>query len=1020
MGAEHSKERLDLVELKATAIIESYRQSNGAIDKTQCIQHLKKLSDEAVKCKKASKKKVDHAILLIEDLIREISSGELRRASDTFIATSSFVNVPVSRRQSRYSVASSSSYVSEVKPKKNLLGKAVQQPTSMGDIEGRLKSLKQEIKTAIDNNDSKSLRTIEKTINVLSTDLQMIQVEPSSPLQEKHESIQRQLTTCYNKVNKAIKEIRKSRDMDYQLNQTNKTANKKQFDALERSVQEQVIMLDTALKTDNSLLVKHVFDKIEEFNVLLVALDDSPRKQKLTRQVDDMRIKTNERLAMYTVANRLTEHEKDFETIKNKKDTTDNRKLMENLKRHVENVQENSENSIKRKRKLLKEVTEYITKLDSEQVLLRNQANDLPSIQSLNNLFNEWNKTKEDLMDTKTVEEAKNIYLTLTKLETSIKECKNDIQTKFDFRKSQVSFKNDTSSHVSNKSYTNPALIKTKAKIYNIPVDEVKNITNTAAVVKADKQVETMNDIRSIQNKFVFIKDKLNTDPKNEGCRVKLQNYYDKLGEYTGCTNENVSEKAKVLQNEIMEVLVGLQRRPERRSLFPNSRISVETSLERIVLLQGNVDDIEKEILKDLDDAAALAKHKEELLVCKEKLSKININSQYEMLRTSKEEVVQKINYCINLVESKLNYGFNRDSKEGVIKEELNKLKDQVKRFSGGYKNVLYNEIETRLNKLLLQVSEGIQDENTVQEFVREIEKHLKILEQRSTKAQSFRESLGTSSLSKKQKELNMEKQINEINEDLSIIKSEIRIMDPLALKGRLNLLIIELDHLNLKSDENLKSKICDLQEDIAGCINFVTNRINTECTDESFRDDDILNITRGSIRSSKDKFKKNKEEVKLNNIEMKVERLKQNIDDFKGSNESPEFDELDDEIVDLTNDLSKIDVTCNEKLTLLKYQRMSELDSLANKLENRAIQSKSLRRIENDIEMVKKMKPNLALKEDIEDLDETLTSLQIRLSKLDVDRVLQDRKDKCYDFIKNYLLKIRSIVVENQEGTLV
>ncbi|XP_049817769.1 probable DNA double-strand break repair Rad50 ATPase [Aethina tumida] len=981
MGNNNSTQKLQLLEQKATSIYESFNLSNGQIRKEDCLELLKKVSQDAVKLKGAKRSAVDALLSLIDDYRRNIiSTQQNERRVSTFTDSSSFVALPLNSRKSR--VSKNLELIS-----KRML--TTQQPT-MKEIQNKIPSLKQEIQTAINNNNARSLRTLERTIKLLSTDLQMIQVTPMTQIQETHEDIQKQLTTAYAQVTKALKEL--SRIPEHDQKSSIRSATKKELETMEKNVDEQNILLETALKTDNSLLLKHVFGKIEEFSQQLAALDDHPKKKRLLDKIENMRIKTNDRLERYTIANRLSEHEKDFNTIKKKKHDEEAKKLMENLRRHIEDIPDKTEDTIKRKKRLLKEVNDYIVQLSNEldaEVKLRKSD----TMQSMEDLLKTWNDNKEAMKNASSVDEAKHLFQTLNQFESAIREVKQSIESKFNIREARRS---------SVRSYTSSTLVKAKAKIYNIPVDDVKEPMNVAVQLQADKKVEVLNEIRNIQAKFNFLRDKISKEPSNEAYKIKLQSYYDRLEDFVNWPNENVSEKAKSLREEMYVQLSNFKRHSENRK-SALLRISVEASLEKLMDIQSCVVSIEYELPKNMDNLPILREFKETLLFQKGKLEKVKVNPHYDMIRQSKETVLDKINCCLETIERRLSCETVKNEEAQAqgeaLRTELTKLKEQIRRFTGGHKNVLYNTIEKKMNKLLVDANECFSDEESRKEVVSDIEKHLKILEQRSTKPQSFRQSLNSESLLKLDKKREkIEAQLLAINESLSGIKNEIRIETPDSLNARLNLLKMELEQLFLKVEDNHKQKVVELLEDIEGCINFVSKRQTTESAEYQNIDE--------MIAAKVQKPKKSPGEVTLNQIQKNVLKAKEQIEVFIGDYD--EYQKLDDKLLNINVDLRQLKFS-DDKLNTQKKELVKTLDDCTKILDRRWEQIEELCKIEEDIQKLREKKPDLSDEKMVEGLDQALTSMQIRLTKIDVDKVLRDRKHASFEFLKNYLQAIRT-----------
>ncbi|KAG5885227.1 hypothetical protein JTB14_002655 [Gonioctena quinquepunctata] len=140
--------------------------------------------------------------------------------------------------------------------------------------------------------------------------------------------------------------------------------------------------------------------------------------------------------------------------------------------------------------------------------------------------------------------------------------------------------------------------------------------------------------------------------------------------------------------------------------------------------------------------------------------------------------------------------------KKADITETLNSLKEKVKIFSGAYKGVLYNEIEKDINKIIIDISEHIENREITHEIMIQAEKHLIILENRATKEQSFRKTNCGSPNRDDKKLVKMRKELENIGNEFETLSTN-DVDSFTHLKSRLDLVTLELDQLkNLNKNE--------------------------------------------------------------------------------------------------------------------------------------------------------------------------------------------------------------------------
>ncbi|KAG5885231.1 hypothetical protein JTB14_002659 [Gonioctena quinquepunctata] len=215
MGNQHVKpeEKLKYINGEVSAFRESIRQQKKGTSKaTQDAQYqyLVKFSKEVSSLKgRVKEKNLKRTQENISRTVTEVLSKPVQERESNLdsgaVETDSFVGVPMNKRHS------STRSITEIPTKKPKSSQVTMSKhvSTLQDIEMKFKSLKPQIKTAIDNKESTQLRFHKKTIEVLATDLEMIEIYDDTPIGDRKEKLVSALTSQYQKINSAMKETEK-------------------------------------------------------------------------------------------------------------------------------------------------------------------------------------------------------------------------------------------------------------------------------------------------------------------------------------------------------------------------------------------------------------------------------------------------------------------------------------------------------------------------------------------------------------------------------------------------------------------------------------------------------------------------------------------------------------------------------------------------------------------------------------------------------------------------------------------
>ncbi|KAJ8923157.1 hypothetical protein NQ315_001711 [Exocentrus adspersus] len=311
----------------------------------------------------------------------------------------------------------------------------------------------------------------------------------------------------------------------------------------------------------------------------------------------------------------------------------------------------------------------------------------------------------------------------------------------------------------------------------------------------------------------------------------------------------------------------------------------------------------------------------------------------------SDDYTVEQINICKNYVTSCLNF-----LEEKALDEE--KLQDDVFYPAAVAASPVVSPV-----KLLVDVTERVSDKTVAEEITNDVKKHLKILEQRATKDQSFRRPSNQRKTGNEDEE-----KLMKLKNDLLNIKTTIDTTPTnaenlfLGLKGRLDLVKLGLDQLKFTSEDEEKQRDI-LYNEVETLKNMVEAKIS---------------LTRQAVRQwpiEQDKEKVNLEE--LRKIEEKFQTLKPQIESFTGVTSDNKFYELDENSIKLILKMDKLDFERGSESHTKKIELLKEIYNYGDLLDQRAKQSEDLLEVErgvNDIE--RNFARNLKLK-DLDALNE-------------------------------------------------
>ncbi|CAH2008928.1 unnamed protein product [Acanthoscelides obtectus] len=1008
MGNEHAKpsERLRSINREVYSLRSSLRGSTRSLSKTaqeQMVQDLAKYSTETNKLRgKVKEARIDDVQRNISYAVNEILSTKPTQELDKCaVETDSIVQMPVNKR---HSTSKGSLETPAKKTKNNTLNK--QGIPTIQDIENKLQTLKPQITVAIESKDSRQLRVYQETIKVLATYLEMIDVPENSPLGEKKERLISASTSLYQKINKAMKEIRRSADLSYLTKQSLKEKATKELESLRHSLDGTDLLLKEAIRDEDTKRIQRAQKSLTDISDKLPSIevaDDESKNIKLHMMDKIAWLKkyieqATKKGSQSDLTKAQTSYEDIIKTIASGRDEDENdvEVKLQSLQTFVESIKDEDKNMLKQKSQLLNNINESYALIHSRKASKSRDAVDRISrppgscLRQVEVFYNSWKCIEATLTSSQIPKDELNrIDGMLKKIQISILETRKVLEESRDDQPKLTSKWNRSTPNlaVSPRMYTKfPSsysidrsenlAIKTKAKYYEIDAPQIQNINQQLKSLQV--QDNGFSQIEEIKTQVNYIKEKFDESQNKQHLKNKLESYVGTLEGYMKHYNPATVKHASKVLEDVTELL----KRIDGQNILNQRRNSIEDVFENVVVLQEKVEQLEKEVDlfsgKVSDQAYTNLKHR--LIECRGFLENVEIPQRYDMILKQREEVLKKVYLLMNLLDKKANNVYYEDPEIKEMKRILSGLKEKVNRFTGAYKGVLYNKLEKELNKLLLDASEKLEDKPLADLIVKESEKYLKILEHRAMKDQSFRSS--------KSPKTEDEENLSKLKLDLQTIKKDIDTTPSnginlfLGLKSRLDLVKLGLDQLKHLDENDEHQK------------HILYNEVDT-----------LKNVVDAKIALSKQSIKqwplqesrKLRAEEELNNIEESMKKLKGEIENFVGTTSDDKFYELDESSIKLILRMDDMDFPKDSELHDKKIRLLKEIYHCGDLLDKRAKETEDLIHFEREIEDIENnFERYTKSTEDLEKLATKVMAMKASLNGNNFNTLLRARQKKC------------------------
>ncbi|CAH1135788.1 unnamed protein product [Ceutorhynchus assimilis] len=756
---------------------------------------------------KANRQAIENTLKNLSDAMAEVLKIEPADLDGAAVESNSFVHVPGSHRRTS-SLGSLRS--SNKRATMDLASVNRSSVPNLRNIEAKVEELKTQIATAIKNQDSKQLRVYLTTIRLLVEDMEKIHTEKGTPLEKRKQDIDKKIMDYYRKVSEALSTLKKDNSSSKQYRKDKAMT---ELTDIEVHLAENESLLDKLIKEKNSTEFAAIRNNIVEDNQKLSKIDmvDNEVKgrvvllnQKITETVNNLDRIMAKREFDSKFSNSLHNYERivrNFDPNKNAEEIVIN---LVSLRNSIQNLEEINETTKSRKKDLLNKINyklesfgkkletdeQIIEEIVEENVVLRKHLDTEHTV--IDQFVNHWSNIQTNFnVNAYSKLTLLRINSLLQEMQQSINEIRAQIADKCDINLPFSNLNRKLSQSVpklnNRKSYQSldqldaSKIIKTKAKIYNLSTPNIQSIQQTNMNNRFSK-------IEEVKMQVNYIKEKIDESHNKNLLRDKLEQYRKNLDPYLNDNNQTVRNNAVLVANEIVELL--------HKLILAEFKEKINLFSRRVQTFNGTRYD------KEFDEI------KEDLTKAQINLENFNIPTQFESLQQEKLELLDEVCNSIQVLQKNGTY-YRKHENENVkqYKLKLNMLSDKVKRFSGTYKGVVYNNIERDLNKLLLDVGEQVEDKMSSDEIVKETERLLKILESRSSLAQSFHAKPDETKTEEQAGMAKIKRDLNEIKREIDKT-AENNVDAFIGLQSRLDLVSLELGQIPARSNENLAKEM--------------------------------------------------------------------------------------------------------------------------------------------------------------------------------------------------------------------
>ncbi|KAF7270990.1 hypothetical protein GWI33_016087 [Rhynchophorus ferrugineus] len=961
MGGTHSKEEQKLQDISRhtksiRSSLSTSPQNFTKERKDSIIADLSHSSTSITSLKgKVSKKKYNETLKNVQQTLTAVIKTEPVDLDGAAIETDSFVHVPINRQQRN-------SNSSTFKASKIVRSNAA----DFRQIEERFKTLKAEIRTAIKNNDVDLLRSHKAVLQVLAGNIDSLNLESNTPIAQRKESLRRDVGRMFGSVQKQLNMNRVS------VSNTIRNTSLGDLNNIELQLAQNESLLDQVMKEKNPAELLTIKNNISTLSDRLrkVEITDDNLKNRiliLTQKMYELKKTVDKLLVKREFESKLVKAQETLDRIKknfNVLNSEETKRSLETLEDSVKKISEHDEVSKRKKKDLLVDISNYkkyssdkktIEQIVEENVVLRKKLkNSDKEITIIDQFINYW-KNIEHNIDLNQYSKLSLLRMdnVLDEMQDSIYKMRMGIANKCDTN--PPTLKTSQSVPKLNEDYGNgdvkttssdSGIIKTKARVYDVASPTIQYVNPVTT--------DRFSHIEEMKRNISCIKEKVGENTDHAVFKSKLEIYLKSLDDYVKDNNASLANKAVILSSEIYEILIRIT------MVELKQRIDIVTKKAR----SFNGSKYEKEF--DKINAELNELHND--------LDTLKVPSQYVQLVHEKCQLLEELGYLMQSFNNKPLYSVKSDTHDiKALKDKLAVLNDKVKRFVGTYKGVAYSNLERELNKILFDIGE-YPDETVTEQINKDVERLLKILEHRSSLAESFKTK--TESITNDESTA-----IDKIKFDLGNIKSEIDktpeddIKKCTKLQSRLGLVSFELGQISTRSNERLEKEKEILTNEVSSLRNVVDAKITLgQKPVAHWPDRDIVEVL-----PSYPKPDINKE---LELLQQKFENIKKEIDKPNADDIHKTY-KLAQDVRKLLEQLNKYRFIKKTDLHVWQINLKNEMQQYVAILENDAKEAEDVISLERKLITLEAL---LRSKEqrDLKAMAEELQTIQSKLNKYD------------------------------------
>lgn len=1020
MGADQSKpkRKLEEIEREVRLIRSNLRASNRSYSKeikNSIQENLVKYSNQANELKgKVKNKQLDSIQKNISQTMKEVLTVDTE-LDNAAIETDSIVQISQNLQNRKTVSLERPKNGTKMRIQSKSMPSLTNSP-NLQDVDNKLKTLKSQIKVALQSEDTTQLRVYLQTLKVLATSLEMIDVPEDTPLGDRKNKLEKIVTSQYHTINKTLREIKRNRDIKYLTKLQHKDSVTKELEIIKKELEKYDSLSREAIKTGDKGTVRDVQQSLLNLKQRInsvESIDDNIKTLKLQMKdkiswLSKFILESSHKGSQPDLSKAQTDYEDIIKNIARgrNKNGSDLKDKLEKLHSFTNSISSLNEENNKRKQQLLNNISQSLITLNSNGNYSETTTNVIELQESelkkkLTSFVNTWHELETTLKNSNVSHEfSKYTENVLSNLLHSIGETRKSLKNQY-FKIDISSYSTPVITEINGNNSQNKETSDAERRSDQSETEATmeKMLIQLSNASKIRPEETRFSRINEIKTQVYYIKEKFETSIQKPNLKTKLEDYIRTLEEYIKSDNEVIANSARILMTDIYDIIKNIDHSMSRNA----DVLPLGYYLDVISRMENNVSKLErtaKSFQADRNDTG-YQDTKKLLNETKEYLETFDIPREYENAINKKMQVLKKTGQIIDQCDKE--YLKREEAYVTEVRKTLEVLRDRIDRFNGPYKGVLYNSIEKDLNKILIDADANITDKLVLDEIIKKTEKYLKILENRATKDQKLDQP----------KKLEHNEKMSALKEELQAIKSDIdntpinAINIFIGLNSRLDLIKLSLDQLK-NLDENTEHQKEIIYNEIETLKNVVEAKIALGQQD----------INQNSLEEFKKKATEENDRrmnEELDKIELTFGKLKEDINNFIGTKSDKKYYDLDESTMRLILKMDELKLPKGTQLYDRKVELLKQIHQYENFLEKRTRETENITQFERDVNDIELNFPIFEKSVgDLDHLTERLETLRLNLDVTKCNTPLRERKTICIKKINELKDKIRTKMNEN------